>query len=51
MKIKGRENTLQILFMLIILVLAVVYFTLPERTLFIENQMKWWGEFWDVFGK
>ncbi len=36
------------LYILTILILAVIYFSMPERKLFIENTLKWWGELWDV---
>ncbi|MBI5099801.1 MAG: hypothetical protein HZB30_11245 [Nitrospirae bacterium] len=45
MNTEGRENIFFILFILIVLVMAVVYFTVPERALFLENQIKWWKEF------
>jgi len=47
MKADKRENIIFILFILIVLVMAVVYFTVPERALFLENQIKWWKEFWE----
>ncbi len=37
-----------ILYILTVLILAVIYFSVPERALFLENQMKWWGEFWEM---
>ncbi len=40
-----RKDILYFLFILIILIMAVIYFTVPERASFIENQLKWWGEF------
>jgi len=46
MKAEKRENIIYILFILIVLVMAVVYFSAPERKLFLENQIKWWKEFW-----
>jgi len=45
---KHIENIIFIIFMLAVLILAVVYFSVPERALFIENQIKWWGELWDI---
>jgi len=45
---KHIENIIFIIFMLVVLILAVVYFSVPERALFIENQIKWWGELWDI---
>jgi cell division protein FtsL len=47
MKAEKRENIIFIVFILIVLVMAVVYFSVPERALFLENQVKWWKEFWE----
>ncbi len=44
-KLKDRKDVLYYLLMLIIVVMAIIYFTVPERASFIENQLKWWGEF------
>ncbi len=46
MKPETRNNIIFILFLLIVLILAVIYFTVPERKTFLENQIKWWSEFW-----
>ena len=43
--LKDRKDILYFLFILIILIMAVIYFTVPERASFMENQLKWWGEF------
>ncbi len=37
-----------IVFMLSVIVLTIVYFSVPERVIFLENQIKWWSEFWDL---
>jgi len=47
MKVDNSEHIISILFILIIFVMAVVYFTVSERALFLENQIKWWKEFWE----
>ncbi len=47
MKAEDRENTFFIIFILIVLALAVIYFTVPERPAFIDYQIKWWSEFWE----
>lgn len=47
-KEERRKDIVFILYILTVLILAVIYFSVPERTLFLENQMKWWGEFWEV---
>jgi len=44
-----REKIFFILFMVIVFLMAALYFTVPERTLFFENQIKWWREFPDLF--
>ena len=43
MKKRGKE-ILFIVYILTVLILAVIYFTVPERALFIENQIEWWSE-------
>jgi hypothetical protein len=48
MKEERRRDIFFVLYLLVILSLAVIYFTVPERELFIENQLKWWREFWEV---
>ncbi|MEW6714327.1 MAG: hypothetical protein AB1306_04450 [Nitrospirota bacterium] len=48
MKAEGRKDIYFILYLTIALILAVIYFTVPERALFIENQLKWWKEMWEV---
>lgn len=47
MKAEGRENMFFILFILVVMIMAVIYFTVPERSFFLENQIKWWKEFWE----
>lgn len=42
------ENIFFVLYLIIVLLLTVIYFTVPERASFFENQLKWWGEFWKV---
>ena len=41
-------SILFILYILTVLVLAVIYFTVPERKEFFDFQVKWWGEMWQV---
>ncbi len=45
MKAETRKDIHFVVFIIIILVLALVYFTVPERTDFIEFQKGWWKEF------
>ena len=48
MKTEGRRDIYFIFYTIIVLILAVIYFTVPERALFIDNQLKWWKEMWRV---
>ena len=48
MKTEGRKDIYFILYIIIVLILSVIYFTVPERALFIDNQLKWWKEMWEV---
>lgn len=44
----GKRDLFFIIYMLVVMFLAVIYFTVPERAEFFEYQLKWWGEFWNV---
>ena len=46
MRDEGNKDILFVLYILAVLILAVIYFTVPERKEFIEFQFKWWKEFW-----
>jgi hypothetical protein len=48
---KNRGDILLLVFIFITLVLAVLYFSVPERILFLENQLNWWNEFRDIMLK
>jgi len=48
MKEEKAKDIFLILYLLIVLVLTVVYFFVPERKIFIENTIKWWSELWDI---
>jgi hypothetical protein len=48
MKAEGGKDIYFILYLIIVLILAVIYFTVPERALFIDNQLKWWKEMLEV---
>ncbi len=43
----GRDMVF-VLYILTVLALVIIYFSVPERVLFIENALKWWREFRDV---
>ena len=48
MKAERRKDILFILYILVILVMAVIYFTVPERMSFLKNQFRWWGQMLDI---
>ena len=41
---ESKKDLFFILYILVILILAVIYFSVPERALFIENAVKWWKD-------
>ncbi len=41
------KDIIFILFIVTVLILSVLYFSVHERALFMENQIEWWEEFWD----
>lgn len=40
-----KTNIILFIYLIIIIILAVIYFSVPERELFLENQMEWWRGF------
>ena len=44
-----RKDIYFTLYLLLVLLLAWVYFSVPERPEFIQYQLKWWQEMWQVF--
>jgi hypothetical protein len=48
MKENLKKDSLFILYILSVIVLAIIYFTIPERKEFFDFQLKWWGEMWQV---
>ena len=44
MKKELSRDILFSVYMLAVLALAVIYFTVPERAMFLENQIEWWNE-------
>jgi hypothetical protein len=42
------KDIIFILFLLTVLIFSLLYFSVPERVLFMENQINWWKEFWDI---
>ena len=51
MKDNGGKDILFAGYMLIVIILAIIYFTVPERKDFIDFQVRWWREFIDAVGK
>ena len=48
MKENAKKDKLFILYILTVLVLAVIYFSVPERKEFLDFQVKWWSGMWEV---
>ncbi|NOZ69466.1 MAG: hypothetical protein GXP46_09565 [Deferribacteres bacterium] len=48
MKTERRRDLFFILYISAIIIMAVIYFTVPERMSFLENQLKWWGQMLDI---
>jgi hypothetical protein len=51
MKKETREDRLFIAFLIVVILLAVIYFSVPERAEFFEYQFKWWREVLDLIKK
>jgi len=49
MREEQKKNILYIIFIVTVIIMAVTYFSVPERAKFFENQVKWWKEFMDTF--
>ncbi len=45
MKAETKQDVFFVIFLCIVLTLAVMYFSVPERNDFFEYQLDWWGEF------
>jgi hypothetical protein len=43
-----KRDSLFVIYILSVLVLAAIYFTVPERKEFIDFELTWWGEMWQV---
>jgi len=43
-----RKNTFFIMYIIAIVIMAVIYFSMPERKSFFEYQKKWWSGMWEV---
>jgi len=44
MKENSIKDRLFVLYILTVLVLTIIYFTVPERKEFLDFQLKWWNE-------
>jgi uncharacterized membrane protein len=45
MRVEHKKDMLFALYIAAVIVLAVIYFSVPERKEFIEFNVKWWEEF------
>ncbi len=45
MKEERIKDFIFVLYILIILALTIVYFSVPERTIFLNNTIDWWTGF------
>ena len=43
-----RKRTFFVLYIITIGIMAIIYFSVPEREAFLENQVQWWSELWEV---
>jgi len=50
MKSENRQNIFLLLFIGAVLVMAVIYFAVPERKELIEFNIEWWRDFFSVMG-
>jgi len=50
MKPENKQNIFFVLFAGAVLVMALIYFSVPERMEFIDFNMRWWKEFFGVLG-
>lgn len=48
MKRENRQDIYAVLYIVVLLVMAVIYFAIPARKQFIDYQLVWWGEMWDM---
>jgi hypothetical protein len=44
---KGKDIYF-ILYIIAAAIMAIIYFSVPERAAFLENQIQWWSEMWEV---
>lgn len=45
---KRKNDILFVIYVVAVLVLAIIYFTVSERKMFIERQLEWWREFCEL---
>ena len=46
---EAKQEVLFMLFLAVVILLACIYFLLPERTAFFEFEMQWWSAFMEMF--
>lgn len=46
MKGEGKNGLFFLIYIAVVAVLALIYFTVPERADFIDFQVRWWKELW-----
>jgi hypothetical protein len=51
MRAGDKKDIHFIFYMVIIVIMAFVYFMMPERPVFLENQLKWWQDLIEVIKK
>lgn len=44
MRAGDKKDIHFIFYMVIIVIMTFVYFMMPERPVFLENQLKWWQD-------
>ncbi|MBI5666052.1 MAG: hypothetical protein HZC49_13340 [Nitrospirae bacterium] len=47
---ENKKSILFVLYIVTALILAVIYFSVPERKEFLEFNIRWWKELWQVLG-
>jgi hypothetical protein len=46
--VKKGKDIYFILYLIGVVIMAIIYFSVPEREAFLENQVQWWSEMWEV---
>jgi hypothetical protein len=48
MKEEHLRDTILVLYLLVILVLTLIYFIVPERGIILNNAIEWWAGFFKM---